>query len=84
MPHLDVICTWVNLKLNIEVEIIMGVLAVLVGLGLAFAQVNASELRKKTHTNPGMALFRFRLWRFGMAIVSFVAGLLIIYNALSS
>jgi len=63
-------------------DIVLGVLAVLVGLGLGFAQVNARELREKAHTNPGLALYRFKWWRFGLAIVSFVTGLLIIYNAL--
>lgn len=62
----------------------MGVLAVLIGLGLGFVQVKARELRKKVHTNPGLALYRFKWWRFGLAVVSVVSGLLIIYNAASS
>jgi hypothetical protein len=70
--------------MNSETEIVLGVLAVLVGLGLGFAQVNASEFRKKTRTNPGLSLYRFKWWRFGMAVVSVVAGLLIIFNAVSS
>ena len=68
--------------MNNEVDLLMGALAVLLGLGLGFAQVNARELREKAHTNPMLALYRFKWWRFGLAIVSFVTGLLIIYNAL--
>jgi hypothetical protein len=55
---------------------------VLVGIGLTIVQVNASELRKKSHSNPGLALYRFRWYRLGMAIVALVVGLVIILGAL--
>jgi hypothetical protein len=70
--------------MNSETEIFLGVLAVLVGLGLGFAQVNASKRIEKTGTNPGLPIYRFKWWRFGMAVVSVVAGLLIIFNAVNS
>jgi hypothetical protein len=54
---------------------------VLVGIGLTFVQVNASQLRKKTHSNPGLALYRFKWYRLGMAIVAIVVGVLIISDA---
>jgi len=70
--------------LNIEIEIFLGVLAVLVGLGLGLAQVNARRLHQKTHTGPGLALYRFKWWRFGLAVVSVLTGLLIIFKATGS
>lgn len=63
------------------IQIVMGALAVLVGLGLVFAQVNAIGLRKRVHSNPGRALYGFKWYRLGLALVSLVAGLLIISKA---
>jgi len=68
----------------IETDIFLGVLAVLVGLGLGFAQVNARRFREKTDTHPGSSLYRFKWWRFGLAVVSVVAGLMIIFKATGS
>jgi hypothetical protein len=70
--------------LNIEIEIFLGILAVLVGIGLGFSQVNASGLIRKTHTDPGFSLYRFKWWRFGLAVVSVAAGLMIIFEATGS
>jgi len=61
---------------------VLGVLAVLVGIALTIVQVNASELRKKSHSMPGLALYRFKWYRLAMAIVSIVIGVLIIAEAL--
>jgi len=60
---------------------VIGVFAVLVGVGLTIVQVNASKLRKRSHPNPG-ALYRFKWYRLALAIVALVVGLLIILHAL--
>jgi len=64
------------------IQIVMGVLAVLVGLGLGLAQIGAIYLRNRAPSGRGRALYPFKWYRLGLAIVSLVAGLLIIFNAM--
>jgi uncharacterized membrane protein HdeD (DUF308 family) len=70
-----------NQEMNHGIQIVMGVLAVLVGLGLVLAQLNAIYLRNKAHPGRGRTLYSFKWYRLGLAIVSLVAGLLIIFKA---
>ena len=64
------------------IQIVMGVLAVLVGLGLGLAQLGAIYLRDRAHSGRGGTLYPFKWYRLGLAIVSLVAGLLIISIAM--
>ncbi len=58
--------------------VFFGSIAVLLGVALIFVRVDRSELSTKVHTNPGLALFRFPAWRWGMALVFIVGGLLLV------
>jgi hypothetical protein len=40
---------------------------VLVGVLLLFVKVDSDKLRATVHTNPVLALYRFRLFRYGAA-----------------
>ena len=71
-----------NQEMDHGIQLVIGVLAVLVGLGLIFAQIDAIYLRNRAHSTRGRALYRFKWYRFGLAIVSLVVGLLIIFKAL--
>ena len=64
------------------IEIVMGVAFVIVGLGLVFVTVDADELRKKSHTNPMLALYRFAVWRYGLAMVAIMGGSILILGAI--
>jgi hypothetical protein len=44
----------------------------LVGVGLLVVRADPEQLREKLHTNPGLALFRFRAFRYGVAAVGFI------------
>jgi hypothetical protein len=48
------------------------VLFILAGVGLVFVRIDEDQLREKTHSNPGLALYRFRVFRYGAAVVLFV------------
>jgi hypothetical protein len=47
-------------------------LGLLVGVGLLLARVDPDQLREKMHTNPGLALYRFRVLRYGVAAAGFI------------
>ena len=46
--------------------------AVLIGIALLFVRVDSEWLRGKMHTNPMLALYRFRLWRYTVAAICFI------------
>jgi len=51
---------------------ILAGLFVLVGIALLFVRVDSERLREKIHTNPGLALYRFRVFRYGVAAALFI------------
>ena len=63
------------------IGIVLGIAFVIVGLGLLFVTVDADKLRKKSHTNPMLALYRFSFWRYGLALVAIGGGLISILCA---
>jgi len=44
----------------------------LVGIGVLLVRVDPDQLREKIHTNPGFALYRFRVFRYGVAVALFI------------
>ena len=50
---------------------ILAGLFVLVGVALLFVRVDSERLREKMRTNPGLALYRFRVVRYGAAAALF-------------
>ena len=42
-------------------------IALVAGVGLFFARVDPEQLRSSAHPMPGLALFRFRVYRYGVA-----------------
>ena len=71
-----------NQEMDHGIQLVIGVLAVLVGLGLIFAQIDAIYLRNQANSGRRRSLYPFNRYRLGLAIVSLVAGLLIISKAL--
>ena len=53
----------------------LGGLALIYGIGLAFVHVDNEELRKKAHTNPGLAIYRFPAYRWSVVLLCIVAGI---------
>jgi hypothetical protein len=47
-------------------------LGLLTGVGLLLVRIDPDRLREKAHTNPGLALYRFRLFRYGVAAAAFI------------
>ena len=43
-----------------------------IGLALIFVTTDAEELRRSTQSNPGLALYRFRIFRYGAAMLCFI------------
>jgi hypothetical protein len=68
--------------LKSEFVVVIGILVSLCGFGLAFAKTDTEALRKKSHSNPGLALYRFQSWRYGVAVVAVVSGFIIIAESL--
>jgi hypothetical protein len=67
-------------------SIVVGVVLILVAIGLALAKIDPNELRKKSHSNPGVALYRFTAYRWAMVIILFALGLVTLgfsWNSLS-
>lgn len=50
------------------------------GVGLLFAKIKPDELREKIHTWPGLALYRFRSFRYLMSAVCFIMAA-VVYTA---
>ena len=57
-----------------------GVISVLIGIGLALAKIDPNGLRKKSHTNPGLALHRFASYRWAVVIILFVFGAIMVVS----
>jgi len=51
--------------------ILVGMFA-LVGVLVLLVRVDPEALRAKVHTWPGLALYRFRLFRYGVAVGMFI------------
>jgi hypothetical protein len=49
------------------IESILASLFVLAGVALLFVRVDSEKLREKIHTNPMLAWYRFRVFRYGAA-----------------
>jgi ABC-type Co2+ transport system permease subunit len=60
------------------ITFVMGCLFMLVGVLLSLVKVDRERLLKSTHSNPGLALFRFPAYRWGMVAVLFVGGTVLI------
>ena len=52
-------------------SLVFAVIGFIAGAGLLFARVNPEQLSASSHSMPGFALFRFRAFRYGMALVCF-------------
>jgi hypothetical protein len=59
------------------VQIIFGVVGVLIGIGLALARVEPKELRKRSHANPGLALYRFAAYRWAVVAILLLGGIVL-------
>jgi hypothetical protein len=66
------------------ISIVAGVLFVLVALGLALAKIDPNKLRKKSHGNPGLTLYRFAAYRWAMVIILFALGLITLVSGWNS
>lgn len=55
-------------------NIIFGVLALFFGMALSFAKIDKDRLYEYRHTIPGLALFRFPVWRWGIVVILFITG----------
>jgi len=62
---------------------VLGVLAIGVGLVLAFVQLNARKSGKKPQQNSVLPLYRFKWYRLALAIVALVVGVLIIVDTMA-
>ena len=56
--------------------LIAGLVAVLIGIGLALAKIDPDELRRKSRTNPGMALYRFAAYQWSVVAILIGSGIL--------
>ena len=56
----------------------LGGLFVLCAVGLALVKTDREQLKTSTHTNPGMALFRFGAYRWGAVTVLGAIGLVLL------
>ena len=63
------------MELEQMIFILFGVAALLCSVALSFVTIDKEELRGKTHTMPGMALFRFPAYRWGAVIMCAVIGI---------
>lgn len=62
------------------ISISLGVIGVLIGIGLALAKIDPDELRKKSHANPGLALYRFTSYRWAVVVILFVFGAIMVVS----
>lgn len=64
------------------IPLIFSVLALLAGVGVLLARIDPDQLRGWSRTMPGLALFRFRVYRYTAAAVCIVmAGIAAAYWA---
>ena len=55
----------------------LGGMFILVAIGLSAVKTNKEQLQSVAHSNPGMALFRFGLYRWGVVMVFGSVGLVL-------
>ncbi|QBB69282.1 hypothetical protein ELE36_02215 [Pseudolysobacter antarcticus] len=57
---------------EILIHSIFIVVPLLIGLALVFVTFDVEQLRRSIHSNPGLALYRFRAFRYGAAMLCFI------------
>lgn len=60
------------------ITLVMGCLSLLIGVLLSFVKIDRERLIKGVHSNPGLALFRFPAYRWGMVAVLLVFGVVLV------
>ena len=63
------------MKIEQVIWIFVGAFGILCGIGLILVKIDKAALEKSTHSNPGLALFRFPLYRWTAAIICILVGL---------
>ena len=58
--------------------IFLGIFSLICGAGLFFVKVDKEQLEKKAHSNPGFALYRYKAWRWGVALTCTALGLILV------
>jgi len=59
---------------------LFGIIGVVIGIGLTLAKIDSDELRKKSHTNPGLALYRFASYRWAVVVILIVFGAIMVVS----
>ena len=54
-----------------------------VGVALIFVRVDRENLAQRVRTNPGFALYRFRLFRYGAAFVLIALAAIMYFTSLA-
>ena len=54
----------------------IGLVAILIGIIIIFLKIDKEKLKTKTHTNPMLALYRFKWWQYGQGILFILFGIL--------
>jgi hypothetical protein len=62
------------------IEYIFAGLFVIAGVALLFVRVDSEKLREKIHTNPLVALYRFRVFRYGLAAALFIVAATVFFG----
>ena len=57
---------------------LLGGMFLFVALALSLVTIDKNQLQDSTHSNPGMALFRFGIYRWGAVAVMGVIGLVLL------
>jgi hypothetical protein len=55
------------------IPLAFAVVALVAGVGLLLVRINPEHLAGSSHSMPGLALFRFRAFRYGAAFACLVA-----------
>ena len=66
------------MKDTTSVWLFFGISEVLCALGLAFVKIDKAALNEMRHSNPGLALFRFAVWRWLLISITFLSGVFFI------
>ncbi len=59
-------------------HLVLGFLILALGVALLFVRIDRAKLESRMRSNPGLALFRFPVWRFGVALLVIAAGIVLI------
>jgi hypothetical protein len=70
--------------LPVEINIIIGVVTVAIGIALAFAKVDPDEIRFLKYFSPLASLHQYPLWRYGISALVVAAGLFLVFSAATS